>query len=134
MLANGRFSSRPFTIAGVMCGIVKRFFSGAVLASTTPSDLPTCAAAGVAIAESARTAAPIILFIFIVMLLIVCRWNLNHEPCTEPLEPPNRTLNLGTRHPEPTPTRSSPAPDVDTYTAGRAAPSESSPRGPAPAE
>src|SRR6476469_2606602 len=75
MLANGRFSRRPFTIAGVMCGIVRRPFSGAVLASTPPSDLPTCAAAGATIADSARTAAAIVpatfFSIFIVMLLIV---------------------------------------------------------------
>ena len=46
MLAKGRFSISPVTIAGVIPGIVSRSFSGAVLAVITPIDLPTWAATG----------------------------------------------------------------------------------------
>ena len=42
MLANGRFSSRPLTMAGVMCGSAEQILLGGVLVSTIVP-LPTCA-------------------------------------------------------------------------------------------
>ena len=45
MLAKGRASMSPLTMAGVMPGIASRSFSEAVLASITPWDLPTWASA-----------------------------------------------------------------------------------------
>ena len=48
MLSNGRAATSALAIAGVMPGILVRSASETVLASTTPSDLPTCAAAGIA--------------------------------------------------------------------------------------
>jgi hypothetical protein len=58
MLLNGRTPTSALAIAGVMCGIFASSCSLAVLASTTPCDLPTCActAAGIP-AESVITAA-----------------------------------------------------------------------------
>src|SRR5947207_12014817 len=43
MVANGRFSTRPLTIAGVMCGSAASSVSGAEFRSMRP--LPTCAPA-----------------------------------------------------------------------------------------
>src|SRR5262245_22986244 len=66
IVLNGRFSSSPFTIAGVMCGNMSSCCSDALFRSSTP--FPTCAckptAANPRTATTPKTAAATVIRVF----------------------------------------------------------------------
>src|SRR3954470_11988856 len=74
MLLNGLTPTSAFAIAGFMFGIFARSASGAVLASTTPCDLPTCARSVVSgtATTTARSAATTQRVRLLMRLLLKC--------------------------------------------------------------
>src|SRR5207237_10210658 len=83
MLLNGLTPTSAFAIAGFMFGIFARSASGAVLASTTPCDLPTCARSVVSgtATTSARSAAATQRARLLIRLLLKHPAALRREPC-----------------------------------------------------